>query len=90
MNRAILTCVDAVHAGHAAAVVDLMLLHVDACSLALLSAESAAAALFCVDHRCEKAELREEAKDCTYRADSVAPCSSVLPCEYGDDNECNR
>ena len=30
MDRPILTCVDAVHAGHAAAVVDLVLLDVDA------------------------------------------------------------
>ena len=90
MNRTILTCVYAAHASHTAAVVDLMLLRVDAYSLALLAVESAVAAFLCVDHRREKTELREEAKDCTYRADSVAPCSSVLPCEYGDDNECNR
>ena len=59
----ILTCFDTIHACDAAAVVDFMFLHVDACGLALLAAETAVAAFVCVDHRSKETESREEAEE---------------------------
>ena len=84
MNRPLITSLDAIHTCHTPAVIDLVFLHVDARSLALLSAKSAVAALLCVDHRRKDAETREEAQNRTYRTYGVAPCPSVLPCKNTD------
>ena len=56
MNRTILAGVDTVHAHHAAAIVDLMFLGVDAGSLALFPAKSAVAAFLGVNDRCKQTE----------------------------------
>ena len=52
----ILAGVYAVHTAHAAAVVNAVLLHIDAGCLALFSAKTAVAALVCIDDRGENAE----------------------------------
>ena len=81
MYRPILARINAIHTCYASAVVYLMLLCIDARSLALFSAEAAVTTLFCINYRCKEAESREEAQNGSYRADCVAPCPAMLPCK---------
>ena len=70
---------DAVEAGHAAAVVDGVVLRIDAGGLAALAAERAVDALVRIDHRAEQREAREQAERRADRADGVAPGAAASP-----------
>ena len=81
------TGVDAVHADHAAAVIDPVVFDVDARRLAVACAAVAADALFGVDHGAQQREAREEAQHRTHGTDGVAPRAAVAPGQHGDEGE---
>ena len=90
--------VDAVEAIHAAAVVNLFAtVDVDTRRLALMLAQMTAFALGSIDDWTEHCETGEETQGCPHRADRVAICPAVLPCQYDyshegsySDKECGK
>ena len=81
MDGVLMAFVKAIHAGHAAAVVDPMVGDVDAGGLAILGAELAVDALLGVDDRLEVRELGQEAEHRSHRADRVAISPPAAPCQ---------
>ena len=87
-DGSILAGIYAVHTYYASAVVNAMILQINAGCLALLAAQTAAAAFLGIDYWGEEAVSRKESKYCSHRADGVAPCSAMFPCEEAYNNKC--
>ena len=79
--------VHAVHAGHAAAVIDAVVFHVDARSLAAAGAEVALHTLVRVDDGLEPRPAGHEAQHRAHGTDGVAVGASAAPGQHGDDHE---
>lgn len=81
--------VQTIHAGHATAVVYLVILDVDTRSFAIACAKVAVDALIRVDNRLQISISGQEAEYGTYRANGVAIGSSASPCQYDEDDQGN-
>ena len=81
MQGVVFAGVQAVHARHAAAVIDAMVLVVDAGGLAAARTEAAIPALLRVEHRTEQRETGEESQDRSHGTDRIAIGASVPPCQ---------
>ena len=90
MNRVLGAFADAIHAGHATAVVYLMVGDVDARGLAVAFAEFAADALGAIDDGLEPREAGQEAEQGSDRAYRVAIGAAVAPCQDNDNHESSR
>ena len=86
-NGVLGTVADAVHAGHAAAVVYLVVCDVYAGSLAVALALAAADAPVCVNYWLEPRETGQEAQEGTHRTYCVAPGTAVPPCQHGNQHQ---
>ena len=80
----------AVEARHAAAVIHLMLLAVDAGSLALARAQAAAVAFVFVNIDAQQREAREHSQHRADRANRIAPGPAAAPREYENQHEGER
>ena len=90
MQGVVFAGVQAVHARHAAAVIDAMVLVVDAGGLAAARTEAAIPALLRVEHRTEQRETGEESQDRSHGTDRIAIGASVPPCQHGQHDQCQR
>ena len=90
MQGVVFAGVQAVHARHAAAVVDAMVLVVDAGGLAAARTEAAIPALLRVEHWTEQRETGEESQDRSHGTDRIAIGASVPPCQHGQHDQCQR
>ena len=90
VERVVLAAVHAVHADHAARIVDRMVFRIDAGGLALSRAESAGGALRRVDHRAEEREAREKSQDSAHGAYGIAPGAAVAPGQNDEQDERRR
>ena len=79
--------VDAVHAGHAARVVDPVLHRIDARGLAFSGAERAGVAFPLVDHGAEERVAGQGAEYGAHRADRVAVGTSAAPGQHDEHDE---
>ena len=82
-----LAVVQAVEAVDAAAVIDLLVVDIDAGSLAFLLADMAALAFFGIDDRTQEGEAGEKTEGRADRAHGVAVGTSADPGKDGDDQE---
>lgn len=79
---------DAVHTGHAAAVIDCVVFGVDTRGFAVAGARLTAVAFVGVDYRAEERESRQKSQYGAYGANGVAIGTSVAPSQYDDDYQC--
>ena len=85
-----LTTLYAVATSYAAGVVNSVTLEVNTCSLAILCAKRTTATLVIVEVYLEERKAREETEHSTNRTDSVAIGTSVSPCQYDEQHQCDR
>ena len=86
-DGSLLAGVDAIEAHHATAIVDGVVLRVDASGLAIAGTESAGVALAGVDDGLQPREAGEESQHGAHGADGVAIGSSVAPSQHAEDDE---